>query len=98
MRKFKIFVIVEGEDLYSGDVLCKDEEEALDSAFNEALGAYTFNPVRDVIEIMEQENISDEENAFKIFVKEMKENVEYYVMEEPCEFNGNLLHKYERQE
>lgn len=96
MRKFSLFIIRDGEEMFVGEGLYDNEEQALDDAEQEAIGAYTFSPNRDILDIMEQEGIDDEEVAFEIFKSEAKNVVKCFVMENPTNENGNRLHRYER--
>ncbi|AYP68285.1 hypothetical protein PQE75_gp194 [Bacillus phage vB_BcoS-136] len=96
MRKFKLFVSSNeiGEVLVD-EVSVDNEDIALDVAEEYAIGNYNLEPKRDMFEIMEQENV-DEEEAMEIFRKEALQQFSYFIIEEPCDVNGGLLHRYER--
>lgn len=54
--------------------------EARDYAELCALGLYNLNPKRDVVQIMEEEDV-DEDKAFEIFKKEARESVVFFALE-----------------
>lgn len=82
-KKYEIYVGIGSSD---NDVILHDTIE-LDSDLEArnyaelcAFGVYNMNPIRDIFEIMEQDEL-DEEQAFEVFKKEAQENVVFFALE-----------------
>lgn len=89
--KFNIFAGIEQEDYYLHiieGVLLESIDEAKKCAREYAEELYQLNPVRDVLEIMDKEDV-DEDTAQILFKLDMIRKTTYYV-EELIEINGEL--------
>lgn len=71
------------------DIYCKDVKSALQMAKDLSHNNYYINPIRDILEIMEELKV-DEQEAGAIFMNDLAKNTSYYV-EEIIE-EGNLVH------
>jgi len=71
-------------------IVLDSDIEARDYAEMCAFGLYNFNPKRDIFEIMNEENVSEEE-ALEIFKREAMESVVFFALEYEIDSNGRKV-------
>lgn len=98
MKKFNIYAGMQSEHFnlhVERGIELETVEEALKWAEDFAYDLYYFNPNRDILEIIKEDNVSEDVAEFR-FMNEMFSNVIYFV-KEIIEVNGVVIEVIEHR-
>ncbi|QOV08271.1 hypothetical protein Kirov_72 [Bacillus phage Kirov] len=98
MKKFNFYAGLKQEHYHLEsltDIMLNDIFEAYAFARDYATCRYYQNPERDILEIMEQDNVK-EDKAHAIFLKEMYDSIIFH-FEEVVEINGEIIEVIEHR-
>lgn len=104
MGVFRVFIGSANQAMYDFTAFYNDENEAMESAWGFAVQDYEtyegLHGIRDLTQIMEEEDIEDEDIACEVYLDERESVLDYYVEEcfeedcKECEYKEECTYEW----